>query len=174
MSSFLVGQLIQGMIRTYRDNIRKFGVYMQLCNIKFQQKVYSKMCTRFVGIPIWRFAWQTYGHPFKSWTHHAIFNQAAAHVLVSSCLWAVLYVNIYVYTFDTGCFHSLDWNAGLNLASKLGYIAYKSRPRQRHNWFLEIALSICMCVYVCVSLCVWVCVRVCVCLCVKLAQANCC
>ena len=30
---FLVGQLIQGMIRTYRDNIHKFIVYIQLHNI---------------------------------------------------------------------------------------------------------------------------------------------
>ena len=130
--------------------------------------------------------------------------QSAAHVLASSCLGAVPYLNSYVYSFDTGCFHSLDWNAGLNWASELGYVAYKSRPRQRHNWFFEIALSICMCVYVyvCMCLCVcvfvsvcvcfcvcvfmcacvfvcvcvflYVCLCVCICVCVKLAHANCC
>ena len=113
--------------------------------------------------------------------------QAAAHVLASSCLGAVPYVNSCVYSFDTGCFHSLDWNAGLNWASELGYVACKTRPRQRHNWFfwncfVNLHVCLCKCVFVRVCVCVFVCFCVCLsvfvcvylCVCVKLAHANCC
>ena len=68
MSSFLVGQSTQGMIRTYRDNIHKFIAYMQLCNItvSFSQKFVQKCVQGLWAYKSDDLPDKRNGHPFKS------------------------------------------------------------------------------------------------------------
>ena len=66
-SSFSIGQWIQGLIRTYRDNICKFIVYILLI-LKFSFKNSFKMSITFVGAHARQFVWcghECNGCPFK-------------------------------------------------------------------------------------------------------------